>query len=224
MEKVRRASVVSAIGSGRGCRARSPGECRTGRGTGRWRWESRSRAGAGPDAAERRGEVIYAAVQLGAGRCRWPRPASRQRRQSNGGGPQRAGQERPESQPGRLCARSREVGFATRFKVVSIKVGRPWLALARARARGYGGGRRWGRMLALLALVACTAGCPAAGWQTPRRTTAPSSASFPRDSCAVVAEEMLARVASTAGWKDPHTRHGPGTQGRYTLLGAEPAE
>ena len=37
------------------------------------------------------------------------------------------------------------------------------------------------------------------------------------------AQEMLARVAGTAGWKDPHTRHGPGTQGRYTLLGAEPA-
>ena len=39
----------------------------------------------------------------------------------------------------------------------------------------------------------------------------------------MVAEEMLARVAGTAGWKDPHTRHGPGTQGRYTLLSAEPA-
>ena len=80
-------------------------------------------------------------------------------------------------------------------------------------------------MLALLALrVAGTAGCPGSPVADPTpHDSAELGVTFPRDSCAVVAEEMLARVAGTAGWKDPHTRHGPGTQGRYTLLSAEPA-
>ena len=79
MERFRRASVVSAIGSGAGA-------------AGRAHLGSAGPAAAAPEAvalgepepepepaltrAERRGEVIYAAVWAGWGHCRWPRPAS----------------------------------------------------------------------------------------------------------------------------------------------------
>ena len=44
---------------------------------------------------------------------------------------------------------------------------------------------------------------------------------FGRDVCGAVRNEVLARVHGKGSWRDPHSRHGPGTQGRYTLLGEE---
>lgn len=74
---------------------------------------------------------------------------------------------------------------------------------------------------ALLPLLAGTAAaCP--GSPVPADTphdSAELQVTFASDSCAVVAAEMLARVAAEAGWRDPHTRHGAGTRGAYALLG-----
>ena len=121
MERFRRASVVSAIGSGAGV-------------AGRAHLGSAGSAAAAPEAvalgepepepeppltrAERRSKLIYAAVmiRLGALSMTAAHVCVSAAGVTAGGGPQRGGQERPESasQAG-FAHESREVGFATRF-------------------------------------------------------------------------------------------------------------
>ena len=77
--------------------------------------------------------------------------------------------------------------------------------------------------LLLLLPAARVDGCPGSPVpDTSPHDSAELSIAF-ADSCAAVAEEMLARVRGEAGWLDPHTRHGSGTRGNYTLLGQGPS-
>jgi serine protease 16 len=73
-------------------------------------------------------------------------------------------------------------------------------------------------VLLSLLLLRGTEGCPGSPVPaTSPHDSAELTVTF-ANSCEIVAEEMLARVRGEAGWRDPHTRHGVGTRGRYSLL------
>ena len=81
----------------------------------------------------------------------------------------------------------------------------------------------WWQLLASGMLLVPAAACP--GSPVPAgqpHDSASVRVTFPDDSCAAVRQELLARVHGLGGWVDPHSSHGAGTNGVYTLL-SEPA-
>eukprot|EP01044_Picomonas_judraskeda_P000206 COSAG03_NODE_8_length_24035_cov_36.331885_20_plen_1405_part_00 len=119
-------------------------------------------------------------------------------------------------------ARERDRTAALRALPESTEPTRPVLAMGTSRQRS--GLRQMAGLLGrvvLSLLLRQADGCPGSPVaDTSPHASAELTVSFV-DSCSVVAQEILARARGEAGWRDPHTRHGVGTRGSYTVLRQE---